>query len=409
MTALGFGWVEIDSNESPYEWVSLDSDLRVSISEYPIEEEGRQQWRAYLHDSRDMVHALGDFPDEEAALKAAALVREATGPTLSVLPPEAPEPPPPPARNVDVKTWEERMTTYGEMHGKKCVERLAAGTLTTDQAVIYGIYDGIRVMQMIGEYHKGAGAWRSYTEAYITAYRDKYGAANKYGLPSYYAFVWGLYHDAAAGSAASKVAVFELAEKASYAHDAAALGDLVTQKGSREVAHLIMILIASAKLGGRDRTPKLTKLVDMAVEHAKEWISGRAAYMRPFMVGITCHAFRDYYEYNEADAKKRQLPEFADELLSLCWSKCWDEAALTFRYTDRIVTGQSDLNPTPDLNNYLAAVAGWLFKLTGEKVYTERGDKMFNGSAKGYALGEKQFNQIYRYSFSYLKDTGISK
>ena len=89
------------------------------------------------------------------------------------------------------------------------------------------------------------------------------------------------------------------------------------------------------------------------------------------------------------------------------WANEWDEATKSFQYIDFGVDmeGQTDAS-SPDGNGLIVTGFGFIYKVTGDALYKERGDLVFDGlvgtATEGAWLeGSKQFNQAYN-SLNYL-------
>jgi hypothetical protein len=85
------------------------------------------------------------------------------------------------------------------------------------------------------------------------------------------------------------------------------------------------------------------------------------------------------------------------------WDHMWVSGIDTFKYTDKKMSHGGD-DPASDLNLLVVPLYGWLYEMTGDDKYRERGDRIFAaGILGGYLNDPKHFNQNYRWSFDYVK------
>ncbi|PVE20440.1 hypothetical protein DC522_32380, partial [Microvirga sp. KLBC 81] len=111
----------------------------------------------------------------------------------------------------------------------------------------------------------------------------------------------------------------------------------------------------------------------------------------------------DYYTTYEADPR---ILTAVKKSLDYIWQTCWDEASQSFMYVESANSFGEVREPAPDLNNLISSGFGWLYKMTGDATYKERGDKVFAGGVNGAWLdGSKQFNEQYASSLKYLAYT----
>jgi hypothetical protein len=284
----------------------------------------------------------------------------------------------------ELAVWEGNMVKYGEQHCQSGEN----------------YYDAVRVYYQIADYTKDP-KWTVCAQKALVAYRDGYLKPNGYKAAGWMIFPHGLLqHFQRAGDIQSKEALVMLATNASFARHE--VDDyLVRIDGSREVAYNIMSKLLAETVGYSDRG-EVQRLVGFAFGHYDKWfMNHRAAYVRPFMVGLTAEALIEYWKRTQ-DA--RVLPMLKAGL-EWMWGQCWVPDARAFKYTDRD-TPQGGMQPAADLNLLIAPAYAWMYTQTKEAVWRERADAIFAG---GVALGSgnlsqpKQFNQAYRWSFDYLK------
>jgi len=100
-----------------------------------------------------------------------------------------------------------------------------------------------------------------------------------------------------------------------------------------------------------------------------------------------------------------ETPKLGQTAMDWLWEFAWIERDQAFYYRnpkpyDPPAEAQKG---APDLNLLIAPAFAWLYRLTGDPSYRERGDRVFAGGVKGAWLGGgKQFSQSYRWSFDYV-------
>jgi chitodextrinase len=121
--------------------------------------------------------------------------------------------------------------------------------------------------------------------------------------------------------------------------------------------------------------------------------------MQPFMVGLACEALIQYYE----QSRDPRVPPAIKAALDALWDWAWVAEDKSFFYESTGDTTQG----APDLNMLIAPAFGWLYTMTGDPTYQQRGDLIFEGGVLGSWLGGgKQFSQNYRWSPDYVKWRG---
>jgi hypothetical protein len=88
------------------------------------------------------------------------------------------------------------------------------------------------------------------------------------------------------------------------------------------------------------------------------------------------------------------------------WNCCWLSSSGAFMYTDRVASdGSGDMSPAPDLNLLIVPAFGWLYYMTGDATWQQRGDAIFSAGVQqgpSFIYLGKQYNQNYRWSFNYV-------
>ena len=192
---------------------------------------------------------------------------------------------------------------------------------------------------------------------------------------------------------------------------------LLNVSTSRENAYALYAKIMQYEAGG-GLSPRAAILAENALGHISQWfVLKNSPYVRPFMVALTARALIKYWEINPDPRIISALKLAADSL----WAY-WLPAQGSFKYTSvdtgAFPTTAPDYNtggtePAPDLNLLIAPLYGFLYHVTGDMSYLDRGDQIFLGGVNNaFMNGIKQFNQSYFWSFeyvSYRKDAPLAQ
>lgn len=260
-------------------------------------------------------------------------------------------------------------------------------------------YDGTKVYMQIAKYLDEL-SWQLCAGYVKNAYRNwvfgmSDGATGPIArLGGWRVFPQGLAHDyLRTGDPLSREAVLRLTRNSAFAGS----GGASTCTYSRETAYLINAFLAAEEMG-EPRDARLAIAVDYALGHINQWFvqkvtcGGNEA---AFMVGLTVDALIAYYEKTGDSRIPGAVRVAADGLWSMSWSPT-DEGFSLNIYSNQ--TGQ------PDLNLLVAPMYAWVWQMTGETIYLQRGDTVFSAGVRRAYLGAgKHFAQNYRWSFSYVK------
>lgn len=295
-----------------------------------------------------------------------------------------------------LELWKSQMLQYG----RPVCEQLRSTTINDDN-LRSTYYDFQRVAFQISDYTKDA-YWDGCASLPRLHYRDGYVVANGGRIPGYWVFAKGLAEDYRRNrNTFSLAALRSLGNNAAYCNlQGSAPAELPSSDLSRESAYCLLLFLEKRKLG--DPAGNLIKFRDYSRGHLDQWfVKHSAAHTKPFMVGLTAEALINYKErQNKSYPLIQILSKAGDEL----WSKFWDEKSQSFFYVDNPYPNDDGHIPAPDLNLLIAPMYGWLWKMTHNPKWRERGDKIFEGGVRGAWLGGgKQFNQNYRWSFDYIK------
>ncbi|SIO61506.1 PKD repeat-containing protein [Singulisphaera sp. GP187] len=293
-----------------------------------------------------------------------------------------------------VVKWQSQMITYG---------RIAANelhTATGDAALGATYYDSARVFYQIANY-TGDSSWLTAVNDSMRIYRDGYVLPANGSVPGYWNFTNGLATNyRLTGSAASRNAVMQLATSM-YGNDGVPASSTSSWEMSREVAYSLMANLDAESIGGPHRA-RTDLLANQALSHLDQFtVSQTASWVKPFMVALTCEAL---IQYQAVTGDTRVLPAVRTAL-NWIWAKTWLPSSRAFSYANGPTNDDTNgLEAAPDLNLLIAPAFGWVYHQTGDTTFRDRGDQIFAGGVdQAYLQGAKQFDQNYRWSFSYVQ------
>jgi hypothetical protein len=295
--------------------------------------------------------------------------------------------------------WQNHMTTFAQKH---CAT-LGQGGQTFDEQLAATYYDMTRVMYQVSDY-TGSSTWNACAIAARGIYRARYVIPHGGNIQGYWSFATGLRMDwQRTRDALSQNAVVMLSTTM-YASDAFPLEWTQGLDRTREVAYATMALI-EAEAVGQPRRQRRVDLVNQAYGHMNQWFvtfnwrtplpDGTLPQFSPFMVGLTAHSLIRDWEQTHDSRLVPALQLAADWL----WANAWEPAKQAMVYD----LNQIPRNPQPDLNLLIAPMYAFLYKMTGDTRYRDRGDQLFAGGVQfAFLDGAKQFNQNYWWSFDYV-------
>lgn len=295
----------------------------------------------------------------------------------------------------ELSRFEAQMRTYG----RETCNALKRPGASFDEALAATYYDAEWVFYQIADYLRDS-TWHDCAAAAEAIYRDRYVAPNEGAVPGFWNFSRGLVEDyLRTGDETSKKAALLLARNGAFARDSTRVEETIDSTLSREVAYVMMAYLNAEDAGAPPRS-RLTILLEHALGHLDQWfVTGNAPYVRPFMVALTAQALIQYEERYGDPRITPALIRAADRM----WEQMWLPKAQAFKYTDRDVPSGGQ-EASPDLNLLIAPLYGWLYRVTGEARFAERGDEIFAGGVRGaYLSSPKQFNQNYRWSIRYVE------
>jgi hypothetical protein len=213
-----------------------------------------------------------------------------------------------------------------------------------------------------------------------------------------------------------------LSQNAAFASDSAPLEYSASAAVSREVAYTIRAYLNAEKLGV-PRRARLYDLVNQAFGHIDQWFLSKSFrnaatitdpigsrgqyYIQPFMVGLTMEALIMYHEANSDPSEQAKVISNVKICLDWLWANAWVAADAAFWYENYVPDASVPFFQkagAPDLNLLIAPAYAWLYKVTRDTTYRDRGDRVFVGGVQAaYLDGIKQFNQNYIRSFDFVK------
>ena len=315
--------------------------------------------------------------------------------------------------------------TYGQMHCTtlRTGQDQYGNPQNYDQMVGATYYDAMAVYLQFYQ-HTGDAKWWSCAQAAKAQFRDNYVLrSDVHGqVPGYWNFTTGLVMDYQInGDETSKFAAILLSQNASYASDSAPLEWSASPALSREVAYAIRSYLNTEKLGV-PRRARLADLVNQAFSHIDQWFISKSYrtpedtepanlrgqyYIQPFMVGLTLDSLIMYYDATSDPQERARVVSNVQISLDWLWANSWVAADRAFWYENEVPDASVpffEKRGAPDLNLLIAPAYAWLYKITGNTTYRDRGDQVFSGGVQGAWLdGIKQFNQNYVKSFDYVK------
>jgi hypothetical protein len=324
------------------------------------------------------------------------------------------------------KTWEADLLEFG---------KLQCGYFKHGEQENYSTYyDAARVFYQTARYfgkpdYNGT-PWTSCADVAVKLYREKeIDWKGQYGyIAGWSAFSTGLrMHYEQTGDPRSKDAVHLLATHG-WAADG---GPTWGYPYMREIAYAIMNHLDDEALGTPHRS-RLDELVGTALQHFDQMFVSKIALTKPyrgadnelagitpFMVGLEAQALIQYYEKYK-DARIPSMIKTAADVLyeevTPLGMRIWDPKRGAFLY-DTIWGGGR--NYEPGLNLLVVPLYGWVYMMTGETKYRDRGDEIWregvqrahcasagnlcgSGGNGSYLWFGKQFNQSYMWSFRYI-------
>lgn len=296
--------------------------------------------------------------------------------------------------------WQATMVT----EGKKYADPAFIYSFGVESQVWF--YDGCRVMQQIYD----LTGEQVYLDSAINIGRQyvDYVLSNKGAIPAYRIFASGLAMlywrtgDQTYAAAINAIAKGTMADAFPNEH----IGY------QRESAYLATTMIRAAQIN-RSEHSQLRQAIDMCLSDAGNTCQ-YDRFNQPFFTGLSLMAAIAFYEYSP-DPK---IPAFVARVLDWMWDSIVvrpeDDAtggkagytaynALSFNWWPGCPRPNSTGAIYTGLNNLFSFAWAWLYNLTGDDKYRERGDLLFSHACDEIIYSGKGFSQIYMLSFDYVK------
>lgn len=289
--------------------------------------------------------------------------------------------PTPPLKNL--RLWENDMIEFGQLH---CNQSKINALSTWEGSVWY--YDGARVYYQIADYTEDTSWYRC--ADYVNSVYREYVLSGM--TPGWRVFPHGLAeHYWRTGTNASREAALRLADHSAFAQT----GGSRNAAYSRETAYLIHAYLIYEELGA-GRHPLLSTAVQNALAHLRDWETGRAGNIKPFMVGLTFEALIAYYEKTD-DSRIPDAIRSAAEWLR-------ERSRLFSQSINGFVYAENERSEATDLNMLIAPAYSWLYRKFGNEKFRRYGDELFaSGIESAWLKGGKHFSQNYRWSFEHIE------
>ncbi len=278
----------------------------------------------------------------------------------------------PPLPIPEQPSWESQMIAQGTVF---CDILKDAAPITNADLLDNTFYDALRVYEQIADF-TGDPSWHECADLVKQVYRDHFVLRHNGGVPAIWNFTWGLrLHYERTNDSTSKNAIVLLARHADVARDEFPLDFTVHYSRSREVAFTIMAYL-NAETVGEPLRPKYQAYVTQALDHIEQWFvrrlweTGDAEPLRPVAVGLTLQALIQAHATHEDPRIPPMIKLALDEL----WDTAWRPAQQAFYLSsDPAESAVGD----PDVNLLIAPAYAWMYLVTGDEQYRDRGDQMF--------------------------------
>ena len=180
----------------------------------------------------------------------------------------------------------------------------------------------------------------------------------------------------------------------------------------RETALALRAYMVMEKRMGADHHPMFENAVGYLIGDLEQWYVTGGVGMELFMHGLVCQTLIEYLEFRPAAVERERITHLTKLSADWLWNNAWVEVSPTsgktvqgFKYKKDSTTG------TPDLNMFFAPMFAWLWRETGDDVYRQRGDLIFESGAKRCHIHEpyngKQFAQYMYGAFPYIRLRGL--
>lgn len=259
-------------------------------------------------------------------------------------------------------------------------------------------YDGARVYFQMADY-TGDRSWEACAFNVARQYRD-YVVANGGRIMGSNVFTAGLrmaYERS--GDASYKQAAVSQSKNGTSALFSFSVRDGLI----RETAYIVNAYVDAEKLG-EPRHPNLSRDVDYLIGHYDAiFLAGDYSIHQTVYDALAAEALINYYELT----KDPRIPAIIKTMLDWTWDYGWNKSTYQLLY-----------NPEPfgpkcavlcqayatDMVNLTAPAFAWYWKVSGNPVYQQRGDEMFQHALDtDISYSGKVFSQNFRWSYDYVR------
>jgi hypothetical protein len=245
----------------------------------------------------------------------------------------------------------------------------------------------------------------------VLAYRKGYLEPNAYGTSPHWSQIDGVaLHYQLTGDELSRFAVGRVAEVLRYFRDNARI------VGHPDIESRILARTLVAQLWGWRLQARGNEAIASAAEistlvstilglQADDGAWRYPTICAPRSAGLTYmdgmldeSLIQAYIHHSSNPAILAKVRKSADYM----WSR-WKVARQAVEYAPGCPPNSTDPDSYPELNNLVVNAYAWIYAQTGESVFRQRADSLFNGGVRGQFLyGQKQFNQQYTTSYRYF-------
>jgi hypothetical protein len=315
--------------------------------------------------------------------------------------------------------WEERMVAHGMAHARATAEAASLRRFGGGDSNTFGLvyYDRARCMYNIADHtldRSASSPWVAAANDAEWLYRADFLEPGNYQAPGYWTFGEGMAeHFRRTGDVRSRDAVLGLAEHGAFSVDLAAVNQpdvLKPARMARENAYALMVQLAAQSVGAPPEAKTDARVAD-AFDHFDQWFVSRTVRPQPFVVALWAESLiRLDATLPPTHGTRARILDAIRTAYDSLWASHWrGDADGSFSY---IYDGEPARDESShDLNLLIVPPLGWLYARSKgiETRHQVRGDLVFAGGVTGgYWQGEKQFNQMMRWSFDYVAWRGRS-
>lgn len=296
-------------------------------------------------------------------------------------------------------SFEQIMVKYGQQY---CTQQ----TAYWEGGVWY--YDATRVYWQVRDYdrqHIVSGNPSQWDACIANQWKGYYDSVMAQLPTAWRVFPDGFgLHYRAFGDAESRSALVDRLRITPYADVLAPGGALIDISKFRELAYrLDTEIVDNDVIADGTRLPYLRKTFDVSLGRVSQIIDGGVYNLQPFMVGlwaeslIKCYTTPTCPYYEDA-----RIPVSIKRVADALWAKAWSTPnAPNQMYYLQV---KAELGLVPDywrsLHLLISPIYGWLYWMTGDPVYEQRHDLLFETWTNSPPDKGKDYSQGYRWGFA---------